>query len=96
MLVEPHFRQVPGRSDKFPVGTTLYKVLWKGWPPEIATWEEENHIPCGEYDFVAEYEARLEEEAALEAAGGGGRARGGGRAGGSATGGGSDTECECG
>ena len=36
---------------------------WKGYPPEIATWETEEDIPCGEQDFVAEYEAALEEEA---------------------------------
>ena len=40
----------------------LYRVLWEGWPPELATWEEEDQIPCGEVDFVAEYDAGLEEE----------------------------------
>ena len=36
-------------------------------PPEIATWEEEDDIPCGEEDFVASYEAALaaEDEAEL-------------------------------
>ena len=24
-----------------PAGTVLYKMLWHGWPEEIATWEEE-------------------------------------------------------
>ena len=32
------------------------------WPPEIATWEEEDQVPCGEVDFVADYEAALEAE----------------------------------
>ena len=30
-------------------------------------WEEEEDIPCGEVDFVAQYEEGLEEEAAAEA-----------------------------
>ena len=38
----------------------LYKVLWEGWPEELATWEEEEDIPCGEEDFVAQYDALLE------------------------------------
>ena len=29
----------------------LYKVLWEGW---LATWEEEEDIPFGEVDFVAQ------------------------------------------
>ena len=41
-------------------GTVLYKVLWEGWPEELATWEEEDDIPCGEVDFVAQYDAALE------------------------------------
>jgi hypothetical protein len=61
---------VPGRGV-IPAGTVLYKVLWAGFPPEIATWEEEDDILCGEVDFVAQYEAGLEAEAAqvLAAAG---------------------------
>ena len=47
---------VPGRTN-VPAGTVLYKVLWDGWPEEIATWEEEENIPCGEVDFVAQYDA---------------------------------------
>ena len=50
---------MPGRTN-VPAGTVLYKVLWDGWPEEIATWEDEDDIPCGEVDFIAEYEARLE------------------------------------
>ena len=38
----------------------LYRVLWEGWPEELATWEEEEDIPCGEVDFVAQYEAAQE------------------------------------
>ena len=40
----------------------LYKVLWQGFPPEVATWEEEDDIPCGEVDYVGEYEAALAAE----------------------------------
>ena len=54
---------VPGREgEEIAAGTVLYKVLWEGWPPEIATWEEEDQVPCGEVDFVADYEAALEAE----------------------------------
>ena len=58
-----------GKGDIKP-GELLYKVLWEGFPPELATWEEEEDVPCGEVDFVAEYEALLaEEEEAGQAAG---------------------------
>ena len=40
----------------------LYKVLWQGFPPEVATWEEEDDIPCGEVDYVGDYEAALAAE----------------------------------
>lgn len=54
---------IPGREDKtFKVGTVLKKVLWSGFPPEVATWEEEDDIPCGEVDFVGDYEAALQAE----------------------------------
>ena len=56
------------KGQKVAAGTVLYKVLWEGFPPEIATWEEENDIPCGEVDFVGDYEAALEAEAAADAA----------------------------
>ena len=56
---------VPGREgEEIAAGTVLYKVLWEGWPPEIATWEEEDQVPCGEVDFVEQYEASLAEEEA--------------------------------
>ena len=32
------------------------------FPPDTATWEEEDDIPCGEVDFVGQYEAALDEE----------------------------------
>jgi len=56
---------VPGRAG-IKAGKVVYKVLWEGWPEELATWEEEDDIPCGEVDFVALYDAAQE---AQEAAG---------------------------
>ena len=50
---------MPGRSG-IKAGTVLYKVLWEGWPEELATWEEEEDISCGEEDFVAQYDAAQE------------------------------------
>ena len=47
----------------------MYKVLWARFPPDIATWEEEDDIPCGERDFVEEFEAGLAEDEAGEGAG---------------------------
>ena len=41
----------------------INKVLWEGWRTELGigvTWEEEEDIPCGEVDFVAQYEAAQE------------------------------------
>ena len=56
---------VPGREgEAIKAGTVLYRVLWEGWPPELATWEEEDQIPCGEVDFVGDYEASLDAEEA--------------------------------
>lgn len=56
--------EVPGHEGQeiHPAGTILYKVLWQGFPPEVATWEVEDDIPCGEVDFVGDYETALEEE----------------------------------
>lgn len=34
---------VPGRTGVKP-GTLLYKVLWADFPPEIATWEDEDTV----------------------------------------------------
>ena len=47
--------------NRLKAGTVLYRVLWEGWPEELATWEEEDDIPCGEVDFVAQYDAVLEQ-----------------------------------
>ena len=52
---------VPGRTG-VKAGTVLYKVLWAGFPPYIATWEEEEDIPCGEVDFVQEFEQELADD----------------------------------
>ena len=41
-----------------------YKVLWEGFPPDVATWEPESVIHD---DFIDEYEAAVEAEAELEA-----------------------------
>ena len=46
----------------------LYRVLWEGWPEELATWEEEDDIPCGEVDFVAQFDAAQEAGEGGEAA----------------------------
>ena len=54
--------EVPGRGS-IKAGTVLYKVLWKDFPPKIATWEEERSIHD---DYIDEYEAGLEAEAQLE------------------------------
>ena len=37
-------------------------MFWEGYPPEIATWEEEGDIPDF---FIDEYEAGLEAEEEL-------------------------------
>ena len=55
--------EVPGRQN-VKVGTVLYKVLWEGFPPECATWENESVIHD---DFIDAYEAELEAEGELEA-----------------------------
>ena len=53
--------EVPVRTG-IPKGTVLYKVLWQDFPPESATWETEDDIPCGEVDFVGDYEEALAED----------------------------------
>ena len=40
-----------------------YKVLWKGYPPEVATWE---HCSGVHDDFIDEYEAKVEADAELD------------------------------
>ena len=64
MVAQPGV-EVPGRTG-VEIGTVLYKVLWKDFPPEIATWEEEDSIHD---DFITAYEEGLEDE---EGRGGGG------------------------
>ena len=63
-MVSDGVTPVPGREgEQFEAGTVLYRVLWERWPPEIATWEEEDQIPWGGVDFVAACEEELEKEA---------------------------------
>ena len=52
------------KSERFPKGTALYRVVWKGWAADEATWEPAAHIHP---DLLAEYEAGLDAEAELEA-----------------------------
>jgi uncharacterized protein YaiL (DUF2058 family) len=52
------------KSERFPKGTTLYRVVWKGWAADEATWEPAAHIHP---DLLAEYEAGLDAEAELDA-----------------------------
>lgn len=57
---------VPGRSN-VKKGTVLYKVLWEGFPPEVATWEEERGIHDELIDaFEDAMDAEEEEEGAEE------------------------------
>ena len=42
----------------------FYKVLWDGFPPEVATWEPEDNIHD---EFIDLYEAETEAQEALEA-----------------------------
>lgn len=55
---------VPGRGV-VKSGTVLYKVLWLDFPPEIATWEDEDSV---HEDYKLAYEEGLAEEAAKDAA----------------------------
>ena len=58
--------KVRGKKKNFP----MYLVLWKGYPPESASWQypterkNDGGIPL---DMVDEYEAALEAEVELEA-----------------------------
>ena len=47
---------IPGRTN-VRAGTILYKVLWDGYPPEIATWEEADNIHD---DYIDVFEDALE------------------------------------
>ena len=52
------------KSERYPKGTKLYRVVWKGWATDEATWEPAVNISD---DVLAEYEAGLDAEAELEA-----------------------------
>jgi hypothetical protein len=52
------------RSERFPKGTKLYRVVWAGWAADEATWEPAAHIHA---DLIAEYEAGMDAEAELDA-----------------------------
>ena len=52
------------RTERYPKGKTLYRVIWLGYAADAATWEPAEHISD---DLLAEYEAGLEAEAELEA-----------------------------
>jgi len=52
------------KSERYPKGTTLYRVIWKDYAVEAATWEPAENISDALLD---EYEAGLEAEAELEA-----------------------------
>ena len=52
------------KSERFPKGTKLYRVVWKGWAADEATWEPAANIHA---DLLAEYEGGLDAEAELEA-----------------------------
>lgn len=64
-LLDKKVEQVTvGKKKKRKQEIIYYKVLWKNWPPEIATWEPESSIHD---DFIDEYEAAMDAEAELEA-----------------------------
>ena len=48
----------------YPVGTTVYRVVWEGYSADATTWEPAAHI---EDSLLEEYEARVEAEAQLDA-----------------------------
>ena len=52
------------KSERYPKGTKLYRVVWKGWATDEATWEPAVNISD---DVLAEYEAGLDAEAELDA-----------------------------
>ena len=52
------------KTERYPKGTTLYRVIWLGYAADAATWEPAEHISD---DLLAEYEAGLDAEEELEA-----------------------------
>ena len=45
------------KTERYPKGTKLYRVIWKDYAAEAATWEPAVHI-CDE--VLAEYESAIE------------------------------------
>ena len=43
---------------------TYYLILWKGYPPDVSTWEPESQIHD---DLIDAYEAELDAASELEA-----------------------------
>ena len=52
------------KSERFPKGMKLYRIVWKGFAASAASWEPAEGISD---DLLAEYEAGLDAEAELEA-----------------------------
>ena len=52
------------KSERFPKGTQLYRIVWKGFAASAASWEPASGISD---DLLAEYEAGLDAEAELDA-----------------------------
>jgi len=52
------------KSERFPKGTKLFRIVWKGFAASAASWEPASGISD---DLLAEYEAGLDAEAELDA-----------------------------
>ena len=51
-------------QGKAKVGTVLYRIVWKDYPPDMLWYEPANNLGDG---WLEEYEAGLEAEAQLDA-----------------------------